>query len=202
MDFRVLSLAQLHDLTVLLCCAIFMFENIYSLKMILMKFSVTLTGGPNTEFKKCKCQEGTDIGSYHAGGRATGLCPCAIYLLSPSFSAIFTYYRKPLGRKRLRRDCTLFPLSDTLWRMFTYTWRWQRLLRRQQTGLFRPQVDSLGRGYKGFSKSNYLIIVKSWNKHLKCSTIRRLARHIFIALLRTIRVRYVLQNFSLNHFIK
>lgn len=49
-----------------LYCAIFMFKNIYSLKRMLMKFFVTPTRGPNAEFKKCKCQEGTDIWSYHA----------------------------------------------------------------------------------------------------------------------------------------
>lgn len=49
--------------------------------------------------------------------------------------------------------------------MSPYTGRQQNLFKKAaEEG---PQLDNMGTVYNGYRKSNYFIIVKSWNKYLK-----------------------------------
>lgn len=108
-DFSILSLAQPHALTVLLCCAIFTFNNMYSLEMIPLKSPMTLTVVQMLTLRNVKCQEGVDI-QPHRGEDRVGLVLHTASLLLPCSSVLCTAHGQPAQRERHWKGCALPPV--------------------------------------------------------------------------------------------
>lgn len=134
LQFQSSELGLPHNLTVMLCCAIFMF-NIYSLKTILWNATVTLIDCVQMlTLRKVRCQEGSDIESYSAGKQLHWFRSWCYLNTSPSFSVLLYNLQITINKKRTLEaahglSCLWYTVSDVqlYWKTVKTIWESRKM---------------------------------------------------------------------------